>query len=217
VSRLDPRCNWLASSSASRSQKVSVDLPLLLLSPQFLQPPPITTPPTRPHGNPPHGKSLSRVGDERTDGSISSGAMCEAGFPNAAIERLAYHAASPRVNDHCRPARSRANEHREGRRQWLHTLHQKPEAKVIRFGGRRVQPRATASPPHPTAVHEVRTLCTPPHSSTLTRLPSSLSNGTAVRLTGRWRSSPNPTVQSHELHVEEVDVIGYSDPAVCKG
>jgi hypothetical protein len=51
---------------------------------------------------------------------------------------------------------------------------------------------------------------------TLTRLLGRLSNGTAVRLTGSWRPSPNPQAQSHELHVEEVNIIGYSDPAVCK-
>jgi hypothetical protein len=51
---------------------------------------------------------------------------------------------------------------------------------------------------------------------TLTRLLGRLSNGTAVRLTGSWRQSPNPKVQSHELHVKEVDIIGHSDPAVCK-
>jgi hypothetical protein len=52
--------------------------------------------------------------------------------------------------------------------------------------------------------------------STLIRLSNRLSNGTAVRLTGFWRRSPNPKVQSHELHVEEVDIIGHSEPAVCK-
>ena len=51
---------------------------------------------------------------------------------------------------------------------------------------------------------------------TLTRPLGRLSNGTAVRLTGSWRQSPNPKVQSHELHVKEVDIIGHSDPAVCK-
>jgi asparaginyl-tRNA synthetase len=51
---------------------------------------------------------------------------------------------------------------------------------------------------------------------TLTRLLGRLSNGTAVRLTGSWRHSPNPKVQSHELHVEEVDIIGQGGPGVCK-
>ncbi|KAM3076277.1 asparaginyl-tRNA synthetase [Clarireedia jacksonii] len=41
----------------------------------------------------------------------------------------------------------------------------------------------------------------------------SLSTGTAVRLTGSWKPSPNPTAQSHELHVVGVDVIGNADPA----
>jgi len=44
----------------------------------------------------------------------------------------------------------------------------------------------------------------------------SLSTGTAVRLTGSWRPSPNPKAQSHELHVAGVDILGTSDPAVCK-
>ncbi|TVY80954.1 Asparagine--tRNA ligase [Lachnellula suecica] len=39
-----------------------------------------------------------------------------------------------------------------------------------------------------------------------------LSTGTAVRLLGSWHPSPNPT-QSHELHVEDIDIIGTSDPA----
>ncbi|PQE19231.1 hypothetical protein CJF30_00007577 [Rutstroemia sp. NJR-2017a BBW] len=41
----------------------------------------------------------------------------------------------------------------------------------------------------------------------------SLSTGTAVRLSGSWKPSPNPRAQSHELHVAEVDVIGDADPA----
>ena len=38
-----------------------------------------------------------------------------------------------------------------------------------------------------------------------------------MKLTGLWRPSPNPTVQSRELHVEEVDVVGPADATVCKG
>ncbi|KAH8819795.1 asparaginyl-tRNA synthetase-like protein [Xylogone sp. PMI_703] len=41
----------------------------------------------------------------------------------------------------------------------------------------------------------------------------SLSTGTAVRLTGAWKPSPNPKAQSHELHVVGVDVLGTADPA----
>ncbi|KAF7907988.1 hypothetical protein BELL_0332g00100 [Botrytis elliptica] len=40
-----------------------------------------------------------------------------------------------------------------------------------------------------------------------------LSTGTAVRLTGYWKPSPNQKAQSNELHVLEVDVLGAADPA----
>lgn len=50
----------------------------------------------------------------------------------------------------------------------------------------------------------------------LTKDSDSLSTGTAVRLTGSWRPSPNPKAQSHELHVVGVDILGTSDAAVCK-
>ncbi|RDL33910.1 Class II aaRS and biotin synthetase [Venustampulla echinocandica] len=40
----------------------------------------------------------------------------------------------------------------------------------------------------------------------------SLTAGTAVRLSGAWKPSPNPKAQSHELHVTGVDVIGAADP-----
>lgn len=43
---------------------------------------------------------------------------------------------------------------------------------------------------------------------------SSLSTGTVVSLTGRWTVSPNARIQAHELHVEDVKVIGTADPAV---
>lgn len=42
----------------------------------------------------------------------------------------------------------------------------------------------------------------------------SLSTGSAVSLTGRWTVSPNARVQAHELHVEDVKVLGTVDPAV---
>jgi asparaginyl-tRNA synthetase len=48
----------------------------------------------------------------------------------------------------------------------------------------------------------------------LANLPSSLSTGSAVSLTGSWRVSPNAKIQAHELHVEDVKVIGTADPAV---
>ncbi|KAF4624800.1 hypothetical protein G7Y89_g13367 [Cudoniella acicularis] len=43
----------------------------------------------------------------------------------------------------------------------------------------------------------------------------SLSTGTAVRLTGTWKPSPNSRDQSHELHIHEagVEIIGTADPA----
>ncbi|KAM0140095.1 hypothetical protein ACHAPC_005607 [Botrytis cinerea] len=40
-----------------------------------------------------------------------------------------------------------------------------------------------------------------------------LSTGTAVRLTGYWKPSPNQKAQSNELHVLEVNVLGAADPA----
>ncbi|TGO08853.1 hypothetical protein BTUL_0188g00010 [Botrytis tulipae] len=40
-----------------------------------------------------------------------------------------------------------------------------------------------------------------------------LSTGTAVRLTGYWKPSPNQKAQSNELHVLEVDILGAADPA----
>ncbi|KAG0647070.1 Asparaginyl-tRNA synthetase [Hyphodiscus hymeniophilus] len=40
----------------------------------------------------------------------------------------------------------------------------------------------------------------------------SLSVGTAVRLSGSWQPSPNTKAQSHELHVEGVNVVGSADP-----
>jgi aspartyl/asparaginyl-tRNA synthetase len=43
----------------------------------------------------------------------------------------------------------------------------------------------------------------------------SLSTGTAVRLTGEWKESPNPQAQTHELHVSKSDVLGVSDASVC--
>ncbi|KAI1004987.1 Asparagine--tRNA ligase [Podosphaera aphanis] len=38
-----------------------------------------------------------------------------------------------------------------------------------------------------------------------------LSYGTAVRVTGCWKPSPNPSAQSHELHVSKLDVLGPVD------
>ncbi|KAE9369073.1 asparaginyl-tRNA synthetase [Stipitochalara longipes BDJ] len=70
--------------------------------------------------------------------------------------------------------------------------------------------RSFASVGDGSSLEPLQALLTPQQSA---RLPDRLSNGTAVRLTGSWRPSPNPRVQSHELHVAEVDVIGYSDPA----
>ena len=43
-------------------------------------------------------------------------------------------------------------------------------------------------------------------------LVSRLSTGTAVTLIGSWRASPNPRVQANELHVEELRILGTSDP-----
>jgi aspartyl/asparaginyl-tRNA synthetase len=43
---------------------------------------------------------------------------------------------------------------------------------------------------------------------------SSLSTGCAVSLTGRWAVSPNERIQVHELHVEDLKVLGTVDPAV---
>ncbi|KAG4028835.1 hypothetical protein MFRU_019g01210 [Monilinia fructicola] len=40
-----------------------------------------------------------------------------------------------------------------------------------------------------------------------------LSSGTAVRLTGYWKPSPNQKAQSNELHVLEVNILGAADPA----
>ena len=42
----------------------------------------------------------------------------------------------------------------------------------------------------------------------------SLGTGTAVRLSGVWRSSPSGKEQSHELHVEDVQVLGPANPEV---
>lgn len=44
-------------------------------------------------------------------------------------------------------------------------------------------------------------------------LSHSLSTGCAVSLTGSWRVSPNAKKQAHELHVEDVRVLGTADPA----
>lgn len=44
----------------------------------------------------------------------------------------------------------------------------------------------------------------------------SLSTGSAVCLTGRWQASPNDKVQSHELHVQDVRLIGEAEAAVSK-
>jgi asparaginyl-tRNA synthetase len=43
---------------------------------------------------------------------------------------------------------------------------------------------------------------------------SSLCTGSAVSLTGRWTVSPNARIQAHELHVEDVKVLGTADPTV---
>ncbi|TAQ85374.1 hypothetical protein B7494_g6303 [Chlorociboria aeruginascens] len=40
-----------------------------------------------------------------------------------------------------------------------------------------------------------------------------LSTGTAVRLSGSWKPSLNPKAQSHELHVEAVDILGEANAA----
>lgn len=39
-----------------------------------------------------------------------------------------------------------------------------------------------------------------------------LSYGTAVTVQGLWKPSPNPTGQSHELHVSKLDIIGTTSP-----
>jgi hypothetical protein len=44
----------------------------------------------------------------------------------------------------------------------------------------------------------------------------SLTNGSAVHLTGQWTASPNSKAQSCELHVKDVTLLGPSDPAVCE-
>jgi len=184
-----------------------------LLPETQLQHPPINA--LDPHSGAPHPRpALDAVSSGGRHGSISSGALCQAGIQ--AISGLAYQAVLPRVV-HCTPSGPRTRGLQEGCRQWLHPVHQNPEAEIFRFSRRRVEPRAAASPPHPTTVGEVRAFHNPStlQASTLTILSYRLSTGTAVRLTGSWRPSPNPKAQSHELHVEEVDIIGYSDPVVC--
>jgi asparaginyl-tRNA synthetase len=44
---------------------------------------------------------------------------------------------------------------------------------------------------------------------------TSLTTGSAVSLTGSWKPSPKSDIQRHELHVEDVTLVGAADPAVC--
>lgn len=133
---------------------------LARVSETFCLPPPPqnSTPTSSHHPRPPRRRpapapALDPVLSGGRHGPISSGALCKAGIQ--AISGLAYKAGIPRVV-HCVPSGPRTKGQREGCRQWLHPVHQKPEAEVFRFSRRRVEPRAAASPPHPTTVREVR-------------------------------------------------------------
>ena len=42
-----------------------------------------------------------------------------------------------------------------------------------------------------------------------------LSTGVAVAITGQWKPSPAGKEQTHELHAEEVQILGQHDVLVC--
>ena len=49
---------------------------------------------------------------------------------------------------------------------------------------------------------------------TLTRTCFRLGTGTAVIISGAWRECPPGKEQSHELHAEEVSIVGVTDAEV---